>query len=493
MEGKGKIYESQIYEIWQNKIDHKDLSSLDGQEVKILDAGEQNEDEGGPDFKNARIKIGNLTFVGDVEIDINHSDWKYHGHHIDKKYNKVILHAALFNNNAQPFVYSKEGRKVPTIRLSNYLSDDLLKKLKSNNDKNKGNHQFRLVCASSDRVVSQKNKDKFIKALGIQRLRKKCDRVYHRLKELAYLQELNAKEPVVRYDLAPDFQNKNFDHKDFKDKDIWQQLLYELIFEALGYSKNKVIMYKLAQSANVDFLKKVSSDDGTLNRIESLLFNIAGLAPDTGNLPEDGVSDYSKKIAEEWSNLKRIYDGKTYDETDWHFFRLRPQNFPTIRIAAGARIANELVNSDLIGVIIKKIKEIRRITVLIKSLRSLFVIKSEGFWKHHYVFDKKANTEIKYFLGVSRVDEILTNVIFPYFTLYFEIFGQKEYSKKLLKTYSIFWTSSDNKIVKDVANSLNLKKQLKKSVYQQGMIELFRSYCSKNRCLECEIGKEVFN
>jgi hypothetical protein len=492
MEGEGKIYESQIYDIWKNKLFTKELSSLNDKKIKILDVGEQNEDEGGPDFKNARIQIGNLTFVGDVEIDIHHSDWKSHGHHIDKKYNKVILHASLFNKHEQPYVFSKEGRKVPSILLSEFVSDSLLEKLKED-DHQENDHQFNLVCASSNHEVSSKVKDEFIKSLGIQRLRKKCDKIYHRLKELAYLQHLHAKEPVVRYDLSPDFRNKEFNHEDFNDKEIWQQLLYELIFEALGYSKNKVIMYKLAQSANIDFVKKISGDKDTLNRIESLLFNVAGLAPDADNLPDESLSDYSKMIDEKWKNLKRIYDGKTYDETDWHFFRLRPQNFPTIRIAAGARFADEIVSNNLIGVVVKKIKEIRSLTVLIKSLRSLFVIKSEGFWKSHYVFDKDSNTDIKYFVGVSRADEILTNVIFPYFTLYFEIFGQEEFSKKILKTYSIFWTKADNRIVKDVASSLNLEDQLKKTIYQQGMIELFRSYCSKNRCLECEIGKEVFN
>ena len=151
--------------------------------------------------------------------------------------------------------------------------------------------------------------------------------------------------------------------------------------------------------------------------MESALFNIGGLLPNVDELPKEATSPYTKKLASEWELLKQIYDGKTFDETQWHFFKLRPQNFPTVRIAGGTRILKKLMYGNLIEIMIKKIREIRHLPVLVNSIRSLYVIKSEGFWQKHYVFDKPSNTEIKYFVGASSADEMVINVILPFFSI----------------------------------------------------------------------------
>jgi len=131
--------------------------------------------------------------------------------------------------------------------------------------------------------------------------------------------------------------------------------------------------------------------------------------------------------------------------------------------------------------------------VLINSLRSFFVVKSDGFWKNHYVLDQKSNGEIKYFIGVARADEIVVNVVLPFFSVYFDIFGNQALSKKIIKLYSIYEQRSENQIITDMAQSLNMNDHIQKTIYAQGMIELFRNNCSRNRCLECEIGKVIFN
>ena len=123
----------------------------------------------------------------------------------------------------------------------------------------------------------------------------------------------------------------------------------------------------------------------------------------------------------------------------------------------------------------------------------MFVIKSSGFWKKHYVFDQPSNGEIKYFVGASRADEMIINVILPFLSVYFDVFGNVELAKKVLRIYNVYNQNSDNRIVRDVAEGLNVTHFLRKAIYTQGMIELFRTKCSKGKCLECEIGKEVFN
>ncbi|MGE5804325.1 MAG: DUF2851 family protein [Ignavibacteria bacterium] len=117
MEKKLKVHEKFLYEIWREQNFSKKLSTFDGVSIEVIDAGTENRELGGPDFKNARVKIGNITYQGDVEIDSFYSDWKAHGHHLNKRYNKVILHTVISNNSQQHCVYTPEGRKVQSISI----------------------------------------------------------------------------------------------------------------------------------------------------------------------------------------------------------------------------------------------------------------------------------------------------------------------------------------------------------------------------------------
>lgn len=493
MSSEIKIPENLLYEIWQKQSYKSPLKTETGDDISILDVGNRNEDLAGPDFKNARLRIGNLTFVGDIEIDCNYSDWKAHGHNIDNKYNSVILHAAFLNKNQQSYVYTRNGRKVPSICFSNFIEKQLLENLKLNMAEVKNEVAGKLKCSSSTTSVDYEIKERFLSKLGVERFHKKCNKIYDRLKELQFLNELNIKEPVIAYELTSQFHERKFQHKDFVKKEIWQQLFYELIFEALGYSKNKAQMVELAQSANINFLQKIETDGVLVDKYEALLFYISGLVKPPDKISNKDSKNYIERIMLNWNSVKPFYDGKFMDESSWHFFRLRPQNFPTIRIAGGARLIKEILHGNMMNNVAKKITEIHNLTVLINSLRSLFVIKSDGFWETHFVFDQITNGDIKYFVGATRADEIVVNVILPFFAIYFEIFGNPQITKKILKVYSIYQQRSENQIIIDVANSLQMNDQSHKTVLAQGMIDLFRNYCSKNKCLECEIGKTIFN
>lgn len=487
-----KVFEKEIYELWKKRDSLNGLNSVSGENISIIDPGVQNNDIAGPDFKNARIRIGNLTFVGDIEIDSNYIDWKSHGHNIDSKYNKVILHVALYNNNNQPYVYTKDGRKVPTVILSEYLPKNIHEIIPADDEEDESGQQH-LKCGSASGAVPKDDKLKFISRLGVERFKKKCTKIYQRLKELKYLDELHAREPVITYDLTPAFHERVFVHSDFRNKELWEQLLYEMIFEALGYSKNKGIMLNLAQHVNIGFLRTIENEGDLIGNIESALLNIGGLIPEEKKINDSKVIEYSNHIKTDWERIRTRYDSKFFDEEQWHFFRIRPQNFPTIRIAGGARLLKKLLKENLIPVMIRKIEEIHNLNVLINSLRSIFVIKSDGFWRYHYVFDQPANGEIKYFIGSARADEILINVVLPFFSVYFDVFGKRELSKKVFALYNRFSQTSENKIVHEIAVCLDLDDKIHSTVYSQGMTELFRNYCSKSKCLECEIGKVVFN
>ena len=302
---------------------------------------------------------------------------------------------------------------------------------------------------------------------------------------------MRLKEPVIRFELTNEFNKREFQNSDFQNKYYWSQLLYEFIFEALGYSKNKTMMMKLAQNVKIDFLSKYKNERNFLMNIESVLYNISGLMPEIFK-DTNANSDYVKSLAKVWTEIANDYDGRKFDETQWQFLGQRPQNFPTIRISGGARILNSIIVQNLIPEILKKFSEIESFNVMINTIRSVFIIKAEGYWRDHYIFEKKSDHKINYLVGLGRADEIFINVLLPYLFIYYEIFGNEELSKKVLKVYNSYEQRTINRVVNEVSDGLNLYGFNNKSIYSQGMIELYRNYCTKNKCLECEIGKIIF-
>ncbi len=493
MQRLSKIHEKFLAEIWKKQNFINSIITKDGQKIEIIDPGLENTELGGPDFKNARIKIGNLTYLGDVEIDSYHSDWKSHGHNINKKYNKVILHAVLETESNQTFVYTQEGRKIQSVCLSKFLNSDLQSNIHQAILSERDSRATKLRCDEINHLISSQEKLDILYELGVSRFRLKCARILERLKEISYINQLTLKEPLIKYSLDENFFNKKFTEEDFTDKDIWNQLVYESTFEALGYSKNKDIMFKLAKIADINYLKKYSKEPDFEFMLEAILFNISGLIPDVSKLSDEVSIEYARRLKEVWANLKYKYDNKTFHTAQWHFMKLRPQNFPTIRLAGGCKFIYKLLNEDLFAKLLNIVKRTTDYKKIISELRNILIIKSTGYWKNRYVFDQPSKIPLNYFLGLSRVDEIIVNVILPAIAVYFEIFGKKEYSERAVLIYANFYQNSENNLVDEISNILSLNDAWKRSVLYQGMIELFRNYCSKDRCLECSIGQKIFN
>jgi hypothetical protein len=251
-------------------------------------------------------------------------------------------------------------------------------------------------------------------------------------------------------------------------------------------------MKSLAMAVGIKFINSLNRHD-FVSTVESILFNVGGLIPELNNLTDEEVSSYVKKLNENWNEIKFKYDGRIFNSTQWHFFRIRPQNFPTIRIAGGTRLLNKLVNYNLIDKMLESVEHIEDLTKLVQSLRSMLIVRGDGFWSRHYIFTKNKIDKINYFIGAARSDEILVNILFPVLSLYFEIFDKKELSQKVINLYLNFCQTSENNLVNEVCATLYLKDAWKRSVLYQGMLELFRDYCTKERCLECLIGNKIFN
>lgn len=490
MKNNSRIPEELIYKIWEEKQFESTFRSSNGAEIEVLDPGTHNTDKAGPDFHNARIRIGNITFTGDVEIDLTYSDWRSHGHHLNQRYNKTILHITLDNNSHTGYVVTQSGRHVPSVSLNNYLSQNIRQIILTELQKIKRD-EFKMPCIEVVENVDNETKLNFIKQLGLMRYRKKCDRFLSRLKELIVLNEVTVSEPRINHDFHKEINDRTFHSSDFEKAEIWQQLLYEEIFEALGYSKNKDIMMKLSHAIDINIFRKIPSQD-FIEYAESALFFISGLIPPPDKLEDEETTEYIRKLYEHWEKIKHLYDGEFFNRNSWHFFKLRPQNFPTVRLAAGARLLDRILYKNLFSQIVNSAMTIKYFPKLISRLRDYLIVKGDGYWSKHYNFGKEVRTDIKYFIGLGRADETIVNIILPILTVYFEIFDKRKYSAKILSLYVQFSQKESNHLVDEISSVLNISDKKFKSVYYQGMIELFRNYCIKQNCLECEIGKKAF-
>ncbi len=488
-----KIKEKIVYEIWKDGKFRETLTTSDSQAIEVVDSGTQNKDLAGPDFLNARIKFGNITYLGDIEIDSKHSDWKSHGHYFDKKFSKVILHITLSNEKHQPFVYTKDKRKVHSVCLLNFIDESIGKTLLRAVQNELKNRTFNMPCNDRNSTIPKKEKVNFTIELGIERFLNKSRKVLERAKQMIYLKEMNIREPIVRYDFGEDFTNRKFKPKDFSNAVIWQQIIYEMIFEALGFSKNKDLMLKLAQAVNVEYLLKFVEQENFLQLIESALLNVSGLIPEKISFKEERCSEYIREVIEIWDSAKSDYDGIYFKQEQWNFFKLRPHNFPTIRIAGGARLLHQLLNEKLFEDLIELFAKESDPKDYSAHLRNLLVVEAEGFWSDHYTFDKPASEKLNYFVGISRVDEIVVNVLLPVLSIYFEIFSKTDSVRRVKELYINFNQKTSNQLVDQVNSTLMLGRTKERSICYQGMIELFRNYCVKEKCLECKIGTKIFN
>jgi len=482
-----------LYEIWKDQKFINSLHNENDDKIEVLDPGVENKDGDGPDFFNARIRIGNITYQGDVEIDTSYSDWKNHGHNLNKKYNRVVLHSFLNCSARLPFVLTQEGRKVTSICLRDFIKNDLTSLIQKAILSERRNRNIKMPCMDAINDVSDKDKLDYLYELGAERFQNKSKKILERLKEITYLKENFIKEPVIKYELDERYLNKTFVISDFSNPDIWYELIYEQIFEALGYSKNKDIMLKLSKFIEVDVYKQLLKKDNPVLYYEAVLFFVSGLIHKETNPSDEESSIYIKKMYECWNEVGSIYTGRLLKETQWKYGGLRPPNFPTVRLAGGARLLFKILSNNLIGKIISEINIEPDCKKIIKSLRTMLTVEAEGYWKNHYVFNQPTKEEIKYFVGLARADEIIINVILPVAAIYFQMFEKNNLFQKVMRVYSNYYQNTENTLVMEVSSTLKLQDAWKRSILYQGMIELFRSFCSHEKCTECTLGKKAFN
>ncbi len=439
--GTADVPEALVQDLWQyQRFDRKDLTTTGGHDVQVLDPGHPNTDAG-PDFLNAHVRIGEMDWRGHVEIHLASRDWFEHDHHTDPRYDSVILHVTLHADMWTGGLLRADESPLPEIVLFPRLETSLRKLLHAFHAR--GDDEA-LPCAPRWEEVPTSRRKTWIHTLAKERLTAKRERL--KTREGASL----------------------------------DTLLYERLFAGLGYSKNDDPMTTLARRVS---LEDVRSLHHPRNR-EALFLGVAGLLPEPGDLLETdrATADYAMDLRDRFRRLCVQLDVPQMSSTSWTFFRLRPNNFPPLRIAQGAAWFDEgaLLATDPIPILRGALKEDEPTTTLREGLRA----RPSSFWNTHYHLTKAAS-EHDPSLGPSRRTTLLVNAVLPVLLLDADRRGDDNQAERVLEVLRSL-PSAQNHVVRRFKD---LGMEVHSAFEEQGLHQLYRSYCTEGRCLQCDIGQ----
>ena len=485
------ITERILRTIWQQKsFSTSSVRTSDGRPVTVISPGIPNHD-GGPDFINARITIGSITYIGDVELHKTAADWIAHRHDSDPHYNRVILHVVMSAEEITPSTQTASHRPIPLLVLHPFLDKTLHSTLVTTVFSEECTRTQPIKCSRANGDAPTATTMRWLRHLASERIELKIRRFEDRLKQLSDELKTIVREPYPRYYGNPEdipLPKKDYEKKDLSAKVLWEQLLYEGVMEALGYSKNRRPFLSLAQTMRLEALRLHSLNDTPT--MMALLFGAAGLLPSSRSLQEKESRAYIRPLRKRWRELRVSFKGELLHEGDWLFFRLRPNNFPTARLSTLCFLLPSLFGREsfrnLIGIFSDTaISSQQRI----RSLHTLFRFQPDEFWHHHYHFARRSEASGKG-VGTARINDILVNAIIPIAMLYARVFSRQSVRNAARETLMAIPAAQGNSITRKIEKEL-LKNRghLHSAFEQQGSIQLLKFYCLPERCLECPIGR----
>ena len=498
------IPERFLRQLWKNSyFSTEKLRTTDNQPIEIVSSGTFNHD-GGPDFSDAVLRIGTVLHRGDVEIHQHNEEWFQHQHHKDAKYNSVILHVILYGDPPLRALLTQSKRSIPILVLDQFLLPPFRATWQKMILDERAERLATIPCATSNDSIDSTLLHNWLKKLAIERMELKVRRFEERLKEMIGEQQLKTHEPPSRYGevpfgLHPDElppPTLHFSTTEFRSLQLWEQLLYEGIMEALGYSKNQGPFLKLAQNVSLQFLSGAVENIPGIerhNRIASILFAVAGLFPTRGEMLDDESKRYIRRLKEHWKDIHSSYHNEMLYRSEWQFFRLRPENFPTIRIAGAAQIIQQFFQHEILKSIIHTSKDRTCATEKkLSLLKQMVIVAADGFWQHHYRFGEESQKKIIRLIGNNRAHDILLNVVIPVCMLYARVFKERDVRESILEIFEKCSAGTKNSIAKMIDEQLLKGKiGIDTAMLQQGALQLYKFYCMERRCGECAVGAAI--
>jgi len=382
----------------------------------------------GPDFFNAQLSIGTQMWAGNVEIHVKSSDWYVHHHETDPAYDNVILHVVWEHNTE---VFRKDNTPIPTLELKNYVLAHTVTNY--TNLINQKNHW--IPCESTILEV-----DSFTMSHWIERL---------------YLERLETKYKAIEKQLV-------------ESKHDWEAVLFWQIAKNFGLKVNGDAFLSIAKSIDFSVIRKLQQD---VFQLETLFFGQSGL------LETDVQDSYISDLRNHYKFLKNKFSLSNEGVLPVQFFRLRPPNFPTIRLAQLAYLYSQQTN------LFSKLMKARSL----EKLYAVFEGATSTFWETHYTFDKTSKFAPKK-LTKSFINLLIINTIVP-IKFAFNKFNRHQTQDDVVSIMQHI-PMEHNRIV-DKFHSLYAFG--KTALDSQALIQLKENYCSKNKCLQCAIGSALLN
>lgn len=420
-----------LHFIWKNSLfGSRELETSTGKNLVISDPGTYNRDSG-PDFFNSRVRIGNTEWAGNVEIHINASDWYRHKHHLNHSYDNVILHVVV-NNDTD--VKTASGIKPDSFIITwdqqvEHKYNDYL------------NNPKIIACSRDLRIIPHFSLRHWISRMAVERLENKISKF----------------KDVLR-----------------ATNNDWDETLYRLVSRYFGLKVNSYPFYLLACHIPLKIIRKHA--DNRL-QVESLLYGQAGML-EPGVFTKEIYDEYYSVLLNEYRILRQKYSLKPVGHWMWKYHRLRPVNFPSIRIS---QLADLLCKGNSMFGLVKS-------SYTLEEVCKLFNCVASEYWDNHFIFGSYHKGKPKR-TGSIFVNILLINTIIPLLFLY----GQETDNDKYCARATDLLDSikpEDNRIIREWAQAGIIASSALES---QGLIHLREKYCKNRLCLDCHYGSKLIS
>ncbi|MCX7985048.1 MAG: DUF2851 family protein [Bacteroidetes bacterium] len=485
------IHERFLRHIWIKKHFTSNLRTIDGKDLQILDIGTYNTGAG-PDFLNALIVLNGVRYRGDVEIHRTPQEWFLHNHQRDPRYNRVILHVVLDAPAHSQKILTESGRTVPVLILSHHLQRSIRSLWEEAILDERARKSYSIPCASTNVSIPHDVLEQWVVHLSIERLELKLRKFEERLYELAFEKKQFISDWEAEYMLDEAFHEippparYTLEKADVARKELWEQILYEGIMEALGYSQNRELFLQLARMVPLSFIRE-NVMKRRLITLDALLFGVSGLLPLASTVHDSDTLQYRNELCDQWVRFSTIYRGEILERCAWNTFPTRPANFPERRIGVACLFIEKFCTEDVFRTIIQCLKNCGdqdKYTYLLNTVLSLPV---HPFWNTHYSFTTRSTRSLQS-IGATRKHEIIVNVFLPIALLYARTFRDRALRAVCINLYRSLPPRESNSVLRTMERELIRGRVHIDSVCkQQGLIQLYKYYCCENMCAECKI------
>ena len=415
--------EQLLHYVWKHKIfPLKELKTTTGQQVEVIDTGLANTDAG-PDFFNAKLKLDGVLWIGNIEIHERSSDWFKHGHHADAGYNSVILHIA---SEIDTEISRSNGERIPQIQL--ICPEAVRTNYKELLETDSYPPCYRIIPSLSPFTAHS-----WMSALQMERFEQKATLLNERLKRC---------------------------------QGNWEDAFFITLARNFGFGLNGDAFETWAHQLPFRAVDKHRND---LFQIEAIFFGQAGILEDSDG---DG---YYLRLKKEYTYLQHKFGLIPMDASLWRFLRLRPANFPHIRIAQLACLYHRAYG------LLSRIME----TETLQGVRDILKGGTSEYWLTHYTFGGSSPSRPKA-LSNTSLDLLIINTVVTFLYAY----GLHKGNPVLCARAGSFLEElkAENNYITRMWEQYGMKAS--NAADSQALIQLKKEYCDKKKCLYCRIGYE---